>query len=102
MEVNKILEFIESFKDLGLVRFVAGFYREGTFAPVFGWIDRVSEGVPGQSAVTLLIWAVVLVSVVFAVDQIFYFTAPGRLDEWRYRLGYIGGVVQKKTPGKKK
>lgn len=85
MEVNKILDFLESFRDLGIVRFVAGFYREGTMGPLFRWIDSVGEGMPGHTAKVLLVWAVVLIIAVFIVDQVFYLTVPGRLDECKLK-----------------
>ncbi|MDD3243830.1 MAG: hypothetical protein PHD32_08930 [Eubacteriales bacterium] len=84
MEINQVLNFLESFRNLGIVRFVASFYREGILKPITQWVTRVAQ-TPGRTAVVLLVLAIVLIVAVFVVDQIMYFTVPGRVDEWRVK-----------------
>lgn len=79
--MDKLLQSLDQFKDLPIVRLFAGFFSEQSLSPVIAqYKERVMSN-PGGLAKEFILWAIVLALVVFAVDQAFYWSKPGRLYE---------------------
>ena len=81
--MDKLLQSLDQFKDLPVVKLFARFFSEQSLSPI---IDRYRDrvlGNPGGFAKELLLWAVVLALVTFAVDQAFYWSKPGRVEQAR-------------------
>ncbi len=81
--MDKLLQSLDQFKDLPIVKIFAGLFSERSLAPLIAkYKDRVVEN-SGGLARELLLWAILLALVVFLVDQAFYWSKPGRLYEAR-------------------
>lgn len=82
--MTEFLQSLEKLKDLQIVRFFSQFFTEEKLAPIFGqYKDRVGGGTGTSLAHELLVWAIVLAIGTFVIDQIFYWTSPGQIDQAR-------------------
>lgn len=98
MDVNKWLDFIEQFKDIGIVKFFSRFYSESFLSPYVKSVsDAVINDTPRETAKDLLLWAALLMVLVFLVDQVVYWTQPGQIAHARVR--YARGVHNVVTAG---
>lgn len=80
----EFLESLERMKDLPIVRFFSQFFAEDRLAPLAARFQNgLSLSSPGALAKELLLWAIVLAFVVFAVDQVFFWTKPGQIQRAR-------------------
>ncbi len=91
--MDKLLQSLDQFKDLPIVKIFAGLFSEKSLAPLIAkYKDRVMEN-PGGLAKELLVWAIILALLVFIVDQAIYWSKPGRIYEARESwLAFADGV----------
>lgn len=86
--MNQYLDTLNKMKDLPIVRFFSQFFTEQRLAPLVGDMKaRMAGGTGGGLAKELLIWAVLLALGTFIIDQVFYWTSPGQVEQakasWR-------------------
>jgi len=78
MDINKLLEWIEGFEDLGIVRLFSHLYSETLLSPYLGALQRsMANTSPAATARKLLVVALLLLVLVFAVDQVLYYSDRG-------------------------
>ena len=71
------LEYLESFRSLQIVRFVAQFFTQERIAPQLARIKALMDQLGVEAlAARLLRSALWLVIIVFVIDQIFFWTHP--------------------------
>jgi hypothetical protein len=82
--MDQYLQSLEKLKDLPIVRFFSRFFSEDRLSSLLSDLNAgLERSTPSALAKELLIWAVVLALVTFAIDQAFYWTKPGQLDRAR-------------------
>lgn len=82
--MTEYLEMLDKMKDLQIVRFFSRFFTESSLSPLFGDLkDRAADGTVGSLAKELIVWAVILALGAFIIDQAFYWTRPGQLEQAR-------------------
>lgn len=88
--MNEFIQSIERMKDMPIVRFFSQFFDEQSLSPLFGRFDAGLTGrSPGALARELVIWAIVLALGTFIIDQVFYWTKPGKIEQARDTLQNI-------------
>jgi hypothetical protein len=81
--MEAFLKSLEQLKELQIVRFISQFFTEEQLSPIVNQYKQRVAGDPAGLARDLLLWAVLLALVTFAVDQAFYWTQPGRVAQAR-------------------
>jgi hypothetical protein len=77
--MNQFIAALDKMKDIQLVRFFSRFFSGESLSNLFGRFQNSPGGLAGR----LLLWAVILALGVFLIDQAFYWTKPGRLEQAR-------------------
>jgi hypothetical protein len=86
--MTQFLDTLEKMKGMQIVRFFSQFFSEERLSPIFNQMKaRAASGTVGGLAKELVVWAIVLALGAFIIDQIFYWTNPGQVEQakgtWR-------------------
>lgn len=86
--MNQLLDTLNKMKDMQIVRFFSQFFTEARLSPLVSRLkERAAAGTVGGLAKELFVWAVILALGAFVIDQVFYWTSPGQVeqakDTWR-------------------
>jgi hypothetical protein len=80
--MNELLQSLDKMKDMQIVRFFSQFFTEEKVSPLLGQVkSRIAGGTGGNLVHELILWAVFLAVGTFIIDQVFYWTSPGQIEE---------------------
>jgi hypothetical protein len=92
--MTEFLDALNKMKDMQIVRFFSQFFTQEKLAPILGQYKDQMAGGGGGLAKELVIWAIILAVGVFIIDQVFYWTSPGQLEQARGTWNsFTGGVA---------